>query len=456
MAIKVQCEKCGSVMNIRETYAGTERTCPKCHHKFRVPEVSAGTDAPTSGTSPEASTEAAAAEEDFDAVAFLTGEKPAKGAAAAPKAGKSSKEKPSGKEKGGDAPAKKAGEKKPDDDFDPLDILSEGKPKPAPPKPAPSASDILKKGSPTSPAATSEPAATPAAAEEEFDPLAVLGTGPTPAAAPAPAAPEKPAEPEPYKPRRPSWAKPLPDDKPEPAAATPAAEPEKPAEAEPYKPRRPSWAKPLPGEEPSKPAAGTAAPGAAPSAAAALTAVAADASPAALAAAAAMGGQVQAKLPPEEKVEPRGPLFDKAAFVARIKRNLRLIAITVPTALVLFGISWRFVRPGYVPVPTLAPVSGVVTLDGQPLAGALVQYHPRSNQFRSPMAVTDAEGRYRLDYWNGQEGAPAARYRVQVQRLDKQGRDTIPPNFGQATRQEVTVRTDDKANSSYDIAIVTK
>lgn len=454
MPIRIQCEKCGSVMNIREDYAGTERRCPKCRAKFKVPAVSTAVDDGTLAA--EVADEPQEHEaEDFDAIAFLTGGK-AKG---------KPEEKP--------APPKQ--------DFDPLDVLGGATGAAAQKKSSGSA-----KSSPKTPA---QPAsATPPAAEEGFDPLAVLGAGPaknapsaaasegtspaspasppnepgqsepykprrpswakplsdeTPAKEPATEAPaaetpaaEAPAEPEPYKPRRPSWAKPSPEEKPaegEPKNA-PAAAPDKPAEAEPYKPRRPAWARSAPGEQPTPAAAVTA------------TAVAEDASPAAKAAAAAMGGVVQASgPPPEAPPEPRQPLFDRAAIVAGFKRRLVLIAATIPTAAALFGLSWLIFKPGGVRVPSpLIPVSGRVTLDGKPIEGARVIFTERSMTARSAEGVTDADGRYSLHYFQGALGAPPGRYLVRVEQVNARGQDIIPPAFGAATKQEKLVSADGK------------
>ncbi len=444
MSIRVQCGGCGSVMNVRDEYAGTERRCPKCKGKFVVPAASpAEPAAVSSGASPRKSI----AGDDFDPVAFLTGKQPLSKSAE------------------GSSPAVA---KSKESSFDPMDVLSAGGPKkPAKPtpagkvdKPRPAAPPTAKAESPASPPPMPGAAETPAEAAPEFDPLDVLGADtaakPAPAgspagntaAAPPPASTSPSGVPEKPQPRRPSWAKAAPvpekndwDDPPPPApppepAALPPAPPEKP------QPKRPSWAKAAPTPEKNDwddppaaaPAASTTTAAAAPSAAPALTSVAADASPAAQAAAAAMGetiGAVSSDNPALQAPQPRQPWINPAAIVAGFRRRLPLMLKTVAASLLLFGFSWWFVQPRKVEWKqigtshklVLVPVSGRVTVDGQPLAGARVMFHPRGPQFRTPEGQTDSDGQFQLVFCEGYRGAPAGRYRVQLQLIGQDGTD---------------------------------
>lgn len=67
----------------------------------------------------------------------------------------------------------------------------------------------------------------------------------------------------------------------------------------------------------------------------------------------------------------------------------------------------------------LIPVTGKVTLEGQPLVHGTVSYRPQGD-LTSPQATgpLDKEGTYRL-YTDGQPGAPAGRYRVVVFAYDQ-------------------------------------
>ena len=67
----------------------------------------------------------------------------------------------------------------------------------------------------------------------------------------------------------------------------------------------------------------------------------------------------------------------------------------------------------------LAPVSGVVTLDGEPLAGAAVVFQPKPTEsVKKPapgsVARTDDQGRYTLATVNDEPGAALGRHRVRI------------------------------------------
>lgn len=57
-------------------------------------------------------------------------------------------------------------------------------------------------------------------------------------------------------------------------------------------------------------------------------------------------------------------------------------------------------------------VEGTVTLDGKPVLGARVEFEPENG---SPSyGVTDAEGRYRLQFTHDQPGALVGKHRVRI------------------------------------------
>ena len=56
--IRYKCEKCGSVLKIKDRLAGTKGKCPKCETAFKVP------DAPTGGAAENAAEEQDVSEED--------------------------------------------------------------------------------------------------------------------------------------------------------------------------------------------------------------------------------------------------------------------------------------------------------------------------------------------------------------------------------------------------------
>jgi hypothetical protein len=467
-------------MSVRDEYAGTERRCPKCKGKFRVPAADA---------QPSSAGAASGDADEFDPVAFLTGEKTLAGKKTAPTKAAPTKA----------APTKPAASK-PKAEFDPLDVLTSDDAGKDPGKSGPASPAKPGKQPPAAEAKTPPPAAAPPApALEEFDPLDVLGAGPKPPAAPlaspaagapapvpgAPAAPgaasstaplaaaiPEPATkpPEKPQPRRPSWAKSTPapevNDWDTPAAAPPpapeAAPPAAPTQPEKAQPRRPSWAKAAPppevndweGSPVSGGAAGTAAP--APTVA---PEGAADLSPAAQAAATAMGatiGGVSADNPALQAEAPREPRFNRAAMAEAVRRRLPLAGKTAAASAVLFALSWWLVAPRAVEFHeigtsrelTLAPVTGRVTVDQRPVAGARVMFHPRGPQFRSPEGFTDADGRFALQFCEGRAGAPAGRYRVQLQLIGADGSDV-----GVAADQYLRERTFNVAEGRNDVEI---
>ncbi len=69
---------------------------------------------------------------------------------------------------------------------------------------------------------------------------------------------------------------------------------------------------------------------------------------------------------------------------------------------------------------TTVEVSGRVTLDGEPLAGAHLTFQPNTKVSRGPgsFGLTDEEGRYRLETTAGDTGAVVGRHRVSITAKD--------------------------------------
>jgi hypothetical protein len=62
--------------------------------------------------------------------------------------------------------------------------------------------------------------------------------------------------------------------------------------------------------------------------------------------------------------------------------------------------------------PGLGAVSGKVTLDGQPLHGATVEFQP--SEGRGSFGVTDAQGLYQLSFTEAQQGAVLGKHTVRI------------------------------------------
>jgi hypothetical protein len=120
-------------------------------------------------------------------------------------------------------------------------------------------------------------------------------------------------------------------------------------------------------------------------------------------------------------------------------RNLNVLAFTLLTVLLLNGCSSGDLK--------LGSVSGTVTLDDQPLAGAVVEFQPATG---SPSeAVTDSSGKYTLKYTARKPGALLGNHRVYISRSTKTGADgqevdvpeTLPPRYNLHSELTADVRS---------------
>ncbi|MCR9117905.1 MAG: carboxypeptidase-like regulatory domain-containing protein [bacterium] len=78
------------------------------------------------------------------------------------------------------------------------------------------------------------------------------------------------------------------------------------------------------------------------------------------------------------------------------------------------------------------PVSGKVTLDGEPLKGATVAFIPVEGGRANSIATTAADGTYELSYTSTAKGAIPGKYLVQVMVLKQtdQGEvETLPSQY---------------------------
>ncbi|HEY0982419.1 carboxypeptidase-like regulatory domain-containing protein [Schlesneria sp.] len=63
--------------------------------------------------------------------------------------------------------------------------------------------------------------------------------------------------------------------------------------------------------------------------------------------------------------------------------------------------------------PKLAPVSGVVTAGDEPFEGGLVRFVPKpGTNLNSREAVTDAEGKYKIEFFKGKPGLEPGEYKI--------------------------------------------
>ena len=126
--------------------------------------------------------------------------------------------------------------------------------------------------------------------------------------------------------------------------------------------------------------------------------------------------------------------------------------------------------------PATYPVTGIVTQNGEPVAGALVQFYPRGEDY-SPLpegakaiggqATTDADGSYSIESTFDQgktstEGLPAGAYAVTVTKVEAPGgapsrenppRNVLDPKYAtvDATPVKVTIKADEA--NAVDVAL---
>lgn len=85
-------------------------------------------------------------------------------------------------------------------------------------------------------------------------------------------------------------------------------------------------------------------------------------------------------------------------------------------------------------LPDLAPVTGTVKLDGEPLPNVLVSFYPQSGG-RPGTGVTDEQGKYELLYVDREKGTKLGPNRVEVTMMWPDGeptpgvKDKVPPAY---------------------------
>jgi hypothetical protein len=90
--------------------------------------------------------------------------------------------------------------------------------------------------------------------------------------------------------------------------------------------------------------------------------------------------------------------------------------------------------------PPLGLVSGTVTLDGVPLANAIVRFTP-AGPGRTSEGISDNDGHYRLLYLRTIPGANIDRHTVRITTASEEngGRELLPPRYHSRTELEARV-----------------
>lgn len=95
--------------------------------------------------------------------------------------------------------------------------------------------------------------------------------------------------------------------------------------------------------------------------------------------------------------------------------------------------------------PDVGRVTGVVTLDGEPLADAVLTFEPME-EARPSYGKTDSSGRYELYYTDDNPGATIGKHRVRITTASSGGEDEAP------TPEKLAAKYNMKTELSADVA----
>ena len=96
--------------------------------------------------------------------------------------------------------------------------------------------------------------------------------------------------------------------------------------------------------------------------------------------------------------------------------------------------------------PPTHSVSGVVTIDGQPIADAIVSFLPDDGQ-NPANGSTDASGRYELTSFTRGDGAMEGSFRVTIVKYEKEGEDKPVVSAEKPTAAEA--ESEETGNEDY-------
>ncbi len=106
------------------------------------------------------------------------------------------------------------------------------------------------------------------------------------------------------------------------------------------------------------------------------------------------------------------------------------------------------------PLPELQPVSGSVSLDGQPLARAVLSFLPQGRTTgQVSVGVTDEQGKFECEYPGGAKGVPVGEYKVLISKLVTPSGEPLPEGSTAADLEAKEIvpakyrRLDDRVNT---------
>ncbi|EDL57881.1 hypothetical protein [Gimesia maris] len=110
-------------------------------------------------------------------------------------------------------------------------------------------------------------------------------------------------------------------------------------------------------------------------------------------------------------------------------------------------------------LPELAEVTGQVTLDGNPLPDAIIDFYPQGaqqkKQSRASTAATDGEGKYSLMYNNNTAGAILGDHLVRISKTEGgaevAGPEMLPKKYNETSTLKATVTKDGPNTINFEL-----
>ena len=142
-----------------------------------------------------------------------------------------------------------------------------------------------------------------------------------------------------------------------------------------------------------------------------------------------------------QREDEKNPGFDFAGMFREIGlKGGGGLALILGTAFGLYTFS-NYIMGGNLKLPKLGHVSGIVSLDGTPLAGANVYFSPQEaviagskrDRVRTSIGVTDAKGHYKMQYMGGIDGVAVGKCRVWVNLPTPLSGQSIPGEYGEGS-----------------------
>lgn len=127
-------------------------------------------------------------------------------------------------------------------------------------------------------------------------------------------------------------------------------------------------------------------------------------------------------------------------------KQLRCPAVVLTCLVVVGSLALQTGCGGTSDMPDLGKVTGVVTLDGQPLSGAQVQFAPPTG--RPSTGETDASGSYNLRFTADEPGAIVGSHTVRINTAvdgrDDPSTERVPARYNSKT--ELTAQVEEGKN----------